>query len=77
MKNMMEVCIAKYQAGELPGLSNDEHQSLAFSTDAIDFSARNKISYPLQINCIVAKDEQKYTFPFKKASEQSDWKLIR
>ena len=24
MKNMMEVCIAKYQADELPGLSNDD-----------------------------------------------------
>jgi len=77
MQGMMDVCMAMQKNGELPGIAGGENRALEFATEQIDFSEKDDVGYPLQIQCMVSGDGQAQTFTFNRETADADWMLMR
>jgi len=75
IESMMKTCMVMKENGLLPGLDAGEDKSLELTSDGIDFSERNTVNYPIQLNCVVISHDQERSFPFTKQSSNSEWKL--
>ncbi len=73
--SMGHTCLEMKRNGLLPGIDSGEDTPFALKSESVAFSERNDVTYPLQLNCIVVKDGQEYSFPFIKQSSNSEWKL--
>ncbi len=58
-----------------PEIDAGEDTPFELKSEGVEFSKRNDITYPLQLNCIIVRDGQEYSFPFIKQSSNSEWKL--
>ncbi len=77
MKSMMNVCIAMQQNGDLPGVMGGEDKALELVVEPVDFSKKDDVSYPLQMKCMLIKDDQTQPFTFNKETMDADWMLVR
>ncbi len=73
--SMGHTCLEMKKNGLLPGIGSGEDTPFELKSESVAFSERNDVTYPLQLNCILVKDSQEYSFPFIKQSSNSEWKL--
>ncbi len=73
--SMGHTCLDMKKNGLLPGIDAGEDTPFELKSESVAFSERNDVTYPLQLNCILVKDSQEYSFPFIKQSSNSEWKL--
>lgn len=74
---MMDKCIEMQEAGLLSGVPAGQIASIEFMSDEIDFSERDNVHYPLNLNCIVIESGQQYPFAFSKATPDAGWQLVK
>ncbi len=74
--SMLHKCMESKEDGLLPGLGAGEDKSLEFTSDEIEFSQRNNVTYPLRLSCIVIDRDRKRTFFFTKQTPTSEWTLF-
>ena len=76
-KSMVDTCMEKQKKGLLSGVNPGESKSIEFSSEGVNFSDRDNVTYPLQLNCIVIKQDKKHSFSFIKESKHSQWELSK
>ncbi len=77
MRSMVETCMNMSKNGDLPGIEGGEDQSLEFSSEEMDFSEKDGVSYPLRLKCMIAKGEAPaLTFTFNRETADTDWALV-
>jgi len=76
MQSMMDVCMTMQRNGDLPGISGGEDTAIEFGSESVDFSKKDDVVYPLQMQCMVIKDEEMLAFAFNKETADADWTLV-
>jgi len=77
MLSMMNVCAAMQRNGNLPGIRGGADRTIEFGSEEMDFSKKDDVVYPLQMQCTVTKDGKTRAFTFNKAKAGADWMLVR
>jgi len=77
MQSMVNVCMDMQRNGDLPGIRGGEDTSMEFESESVDFSKRDDVVYPLQMQCMVTKDEEMLAFTFDKKKADADWMLVQ
>ncbi len=75
VSSMGQTCLDMKENGLLPGIDAGVDTPFELKTEGVEFSKRNDVTYPLQLNCIIVIDGQEDSFPFIKQSSNSEWKL--
>jgi len=77
MQSMMNVCMDMQRNGDLPGIRGGEGTAMEFHSESVDFSKRDDVVYPLQMQCMVIKDNEMLAFIFNKETADADWTLVQ
>ncbi|MDD9820765.1 MAG: hypothetical protein OXR07_07790 [Nitrospira sp.] len=77
MQSMVDVCIDMQRNGDLPGIRGGEDLTMEFGSESVDFSKKDDVVYPLQLQCMVIKDAEMLAFTFNKETVDADWTLVQ